>query len=188
MATTPEERSVTKRLLWRADGSDIGDGNVESKRTNGELSVTSRCEHRFELAYRRAGAWLALVGMAASVLLGAGIGISTAAAPPALSRSDAAYGGSGIAAAMAQICSPGGLKSGYTVPAGPGTPDGETSFPTKCSHCCLVLELSLGKGGNSSQPVFYPSSQSFVWQGSVAMPETWHAAFWPFTRGPPSRT
>ncbi len=78
---------------------------MESKRTNGELSVTSRCEHRFGLAYRRASAWLALVGMAASVLLGAGIGISTAAAPPASSRSDAAYGGSGLAAALVQSTS-----------------------------------------------------------------------------------
>ena len=120
-------------------------------------------------ACRRAGAWLALMAMAASVLLGAGIGVSTAAASPASSHDNGAYGDSSLVAALAQICTPGGLKSGHA--AVPGGPDGGTSFPAKCSHCCLALELSLGKGGNSSQPVSYPSSRSFARHGSVAMPQ-----------------
>ena len=155
--------------------------------------MTDRRENRFESAYRRpyrrAGAWLALMGMVASVLLSSGIGVSSAAASPASSPAsnydNGAYGDSSLAAALTQICIPGGLVSGHAaVPAGS---EGGMSFPAKCSHCCLALELSLGKGGNSSQPVSYPSSRSFAWHGPVAMPQAGDAAFRPFTRGPPSR-
>ncbi len=139
---------------------------------------------------RRASAWLALMGMAASVLLGAGIGASAAASPTS-SRDDAIYGGSSLIAALAQICTPEGLESATaatTAPGVPGAPAGKMSSPAKCSHCCLALELSLGRGGESPQPVSYPSSRPLVWHGSVAVPEAGQAAFWPFTRGPPSRT